>query len=183
MSVLWLAGWEGETTCIWLLDKSFSTKQMDRTAKSLCFSVTWMRWNLHTTSRVWSACSLAQNTQLFLEDTNSECSLRVWSHASAPGGSCWCASLNWSESGNRGKSHSFTGVFSVVPPRLHMLLMFSHPRPISSSQISLFWMGLLESMNTMISVFPILVLGLMLRSASAKHRAETFTEPSKRTCT
>lgn len=67
---------------------------------------------------------------------------------------------------------------SVVPPCLCLLLMFSHPRPFSSSQISLFCLTQLESRNAVISVFPIQDFRLMLRAASAKPWAETFTESS-----
>lgn len=35
-----------------------STKQMVSTANPLCFSLTWILWNLHTAIVVWCACSL-----------------------------------------------------------------------------------------------------------------------------
>ena len=105
-----------------------STKQMVSTANPLCFSVTWILQSLHTATMVWRASSLDQSLQLFLETKNLEYSLCVWSRASAPGESCWWTSLNCSESGNGGKSHSFSGIFSVVSPCLHLLLVSSHPR-------------------------------------------------------
>lgn len=103
--------------------------------------------------------------QPFLETKNLECSLCVWSHASVLGKSCWCTSLNCSESGSGDKSCSFSRIFSVAS--FICICCVCPVIPDSSSHICLFLVRLLQSINTMISVFPVLALGLMLRSPAS----------------
>lgn len=88
---------------------------------------------------------------------------------SGPMPQCWGrAAVDFTEcsdSGNSSRSHSFSGIFSVVSPCLHLFFVYTHPRCFQL--ISLFWMRLLQSMNAMISGFPVLALGLTLRSPAS----------------
>lgn len=162
MSVLWLAGRkDAYLTSGWIV--VLSTKQVRGTVKT---PAAWVLWNLHTATTVWSACSLAQNMQPFLETKNLVLSMCLVPCLSV-GRELLVDFTELLWKWKRGQEPQFQWhLFSGVSCQ-QLLLVSSYPKLFSSSQICLFWLRLLQSMNAMISMFPILTLGLMLGSPAS----------------